>query len=197
MDISVMLSNKKIFEYVLKAMIESNKIIGETFMELNKQKNFWIAKVITIASAIVGGVSLYKQPENAVVLIGLLLLLVVISVGLILVIISNNKLINKLGEAYGTSNDYSIRTLRLIELADKSELTQDEQVEKLSLEVDITSILKETGILKDDGTLGSIYDEVVKNTTIDWANYILIIGFFIAGVILLFGIYGGKHLIPQ
>lgn len=170
---------------MLESIMSNNKILIEQFIDLYKQKTLWITKVITIASAVVGGVSLYKQPTNLFGYSGLLLLLICISIGLLLILMDNNRLIERTGEAMGEYSDYSIRALGYLHLSAKEVLSDEENMAKAMLEADLDKRVKEMGILNEDNSLGSVQKKILQNQSVDWANYILLIGFSFATALLI------------
>ena len=179
---------------VFDVMKATNDFFMREFIESLRQKNLWVAKVVTIASAILGGLLLSQQPENLVINLGLSLLFVVIFVGLILIYRGNKKLTDGLIEVYGKSTDYSIKLLLYLALSDKQVLTAEEQKEKVEIEEYLNNSLQKMGIINEDGAIGSVYEKLSHDAKIDWANYLLIIGFFIAGLILTFSNYIASYL---
>ena len=179
---------------VFDVMKANNDFFMREFVESLRQKNLWVAQTITIASAILGGFLLSQQPENLVTNLGLGLLFVVIFAGLILIYRGNKKLADGLIEAYGKSTDYHIKSLRYLVLSDKEGLTEKEQKEKTEIGEYLNNCLYKMGIIREDGAIGSVYEKLSHDTKIDLANYLLIVGFFIAGLILTFSNYIASYL---
>lgn len=179
---------------VFDVMKANNDFFMREFVESIRQKNLWVAQTITIASAILGGFLLSQQPENLVTNLGLGLLFVVIFAGLILIYRGNKKLADGLIEAYGKSTDYCIKWLRYLDLSDKERLTEKERKEKTEIGEYLNNYLLKMGIISEDGAIGSVYEKLSHDAKIDLANYLLIVGFFIAGLILTFSNYIASYL---
>lgn len=174
----------------LEMMRANNEFLVREFSENLKQKHLWIAQIITIASAILGGFLLSQRQENLIIKIGLSLLFLVIFVGLILIYKENKKSLDRLTETSGKSADYYMRCLIYFNLSDKQSLTQEETKTKSKIEDYFSKFFKDVGVLKENGSLGSVYEKFQQDSSkIDWANYFLIVGFFATGLILTFSDY--------
>lgn len=181
-----MSDDKELIKVTLDMMKANNDAIMREFGEFLRQKNLWVAQVLTISSAILGGFLLSQQRMNSVISVGLGLLFTQITAGLILIQRSNKKSLDRLMETHGKSADYNLRLLTYFSLLSMPELTTEQQKIKKEIEVYFDRFFIEIGFIREDGTLGSIYEKLMSEKTIDWPNYLLIAGFFIAGMILTF-----------
>jgi len=179
---------------LLEMMKANNEFLTHQFGEFLRQRNLWIVQIITIASAILGGFFLSRQQTNLVISFGVSLLLIVIFIGLMLIYRSSKNFADALAEAHGKSSDYYVRYFIYLDLSKKQELTQEEQKIKMEIEEYLKNFFLEIGVIKEDGTLGSIYEKLYQGRKIDWVNYLLICAFFLSGLILTFSTYIAKYL---
>ena len=156
-----------------------------------QEKNLWIAQVITIASAIVGGgFLLFQRQENLVICFGLGLLFVIVFVGLILIYRGNKDFEGRLIEAYGKFTDYGLRAIEYYMLLGKQDLTDVDKSRQQQLENYFLKFFKEFGIIGEDGTVGGVEKKLLENNKkSDVGAYFLIFGFLVAGLILIFANY--------
>jgi hypothetical protein len=185
----VILNNNGPIKNILEAMRTNNEFLLREMGESFKQKNLWVAQIITIGSAILGGFLLTQKSENLIIKIGISLLFLVIFIGLMLIYKSNKESVKSLIEAYGKSNDYYIRYMIYLDLSNKENLTEKEQKTKTEIETYLSASLHEIGVINEEGGLGSVYEKLLSGRKTDWANYALIIGFFLSGLILTFSNY--------
>jgi len=183
---------------LIRNMIDMIKANNEFLMhqvgELLKQKNLWIAQIITISSAILGGFFLSRQQNNLVVNLGITLLFIIVFVALLLIYRNYRNFAEGLLEQYGKSSDYYMRSLIYLGLLKKQNLTEEESRIKVEIGQYFKDFFQEIGLIKENGSLGSIYEKLYQNKNVDWINYLLIVMFFLTGLILAFSTYIAKYL---
>lgn len=177
------------FDSLIKQNFEvlklSTEILMREFGETTRQRYLWIAQIITISGVILGGFSITNFNRNIYSIIGLPLLFITICFGLSMIYRENNKNLDRLREAFGKSFDLSFRYSIYLQLAKTESLTEDEQTLKNELEKSIKGYLQEMGAIKEDGSLGSVYEKIFEyNPRFDW-NYALIVGFLISALLLV------------
>ncbi len=161
-----------------------------------REKNIWIAQILTIASAVLGGAFLLSQKqENLVMCFGLSLLFVMVVIGLILIYRGNKDFEERLKEGYGKSTDFGLRAMEYFMLLGKEDLPNEEKVRQRELEDYFSKYFKEFGIIAEDGTPGGVEKKLLENNRkSDVGAYFLVFGFLIAGLILIFGNHISKIL---
>jgi len=178
------------FDSLMKQNFEALKlnteILTKEFGKTMRQRPLWIAQIITISGVILGGFSIANFNHNIYSMIGLPLLFITISFGLIMNCRENNSNLDTLRKAFGKSFDFSFRYGAYLELIKKDDLTEEEQTLKNELEKSIKGYLQEMGAIKENGSLGSVSEKIFEyNPRFDW-NYALIVGFLISVLLLVF-----------
>lgn len=164
--------------------------------EMSKQRNLWVVQLITIASAILGGLFLLQtqQPQpiqqGLAIKIGLGLLLVTILIGLIVIYRANNDITDRITFAYIKSIEYYFNASLYFQIGTQDNLSPNDQKTKDKLEEYLGEFFSELGVIDKNGNLGSISEKLLTgNEGINWPNYLLIGAFFIASLILIFPKY--------
>lgn len=69
-------------------------------------------------------------------------------------------------------------------------------IDKIKAEIEqyFNNFFQEIGLVKENGSVGSIYEKLYQNKNVDWINYLLIVMFFLTGLILAFSTYIAKYL---
>ena len=183
-------SINKQMEQVIIMMQRNNELFFPHLMKFPREKNLWIARVLTISSAILGGgILIFQRQENLVIQIGLALIFFVICIGLIFIYKENRDLENRLRKAYGRQTDYNLKLIELLRLLGKEKLTPEEQKQGQKISDYLLKNLKEIGFITEDGGIGGVEQKLLEGKNGDLGSYFLIIGFFVAGLILIFANY--------
>lgn len=183
---------KKIKETV-DNMLRTQELLFPHIIKSAREKNLWIAQVLTIASAILGGgFLLFQQQENLVICFGLGLLFVMVFVGLISIYRGNKDFEDRLMEIYAKFTDYGLRVIEYYTRFGKQNLTDGEKSRQQELENYFLKFLEEFGIIAEDGTAGGVEKkllEIIENKKGDVGAYFLMTGFLVGGLVLIFANY--------
>jgi hypothetical protein len=177
-------------QFFIENLKEKHDLVLTEYSKSVRQNSNWVTQVITVSGTILGGLILTQNLHNLLEIIGLIFLFVTINAGLFLMYYSNKKLSERLIESFATLTDYTTMFLRLKELSTKLNLSDNEKTEITKLQKKLLKMLKEMGIvgtanINSEFKLGSVYKTYLKSKSIDWGNYILIVSFFISGVLII------------
>lgn len=173
----------KLQDQLFQSAKDQNLLIFKEAMGISKLKNTWIAQIVTVAGALLGGLTIFSDNKNIVASFGLIILFSTIIFGLILIIKNINTESNRLMNTFSESNDYNLKFILWTFLEQKGTLTPEEENQKESLEKEIEDLTKKLGIINEDGGLNSLS----KNLQVDKinpGNYILIFGLAIGGIFI-------------
>lgn len=163
-----------------------------------REKNLWIAQVLTIASVILGGgFGLFQQRTNLIMCLGLGLLFVMVCAGLVLIYRGNKDFEDRLMEAYGKITDYNLRAIEYYSLLTKEDLTEIDRTHQQEFGNYFSKFFEEFGIITKDGTLGGVEKKLKElledNKKSNVGVYFLIFGFLAGGILLIVGNYISKY----
>lgn len=182
---------KEELDEIEKTILDNMRAINDLFVpqfgEALRQKNLWLIQLITIAGAIFGGFILSQQKQMLIVNIGLALLFTVVFIGITLIYRENKNQITLIQKSHLQNIDYWINTYNYHYLLKKKNPTELELKRKQESHDFLDKTLKENGLLKEDGALGNL-SKKLDDKKIDW-NYLLILGFFISILIIIFPSY--------
>ena len=179
------------FEEFSKIILDNMRVTNELYIhqygDALRQKNIWLIQLITIAGTIFGGFVISQQKQMLTVNIGLAVLFTIVFIGMTLIYRENKNQIKLIRKTHLKITNYLINIFNYYNLSKKENLTDLElKWKQESLEYS-DNILKEIGYLKEDGAFGNL-SEKLDNKKIDW-NYLLILGFFISTLIIIFPNY--------
>lgn len=177
----------------IKTILDMSKTYTELFMneygQSSREKNVWLIQLITISGAIFGGFILSQNPIEIIVRIGLLLLFIVIIIGLFFIYQENKNQLITIKLAYAKNVDYWSRVITYQDLIKRQNtLNEKERETRKQIEDYFKAFVEEIGILKEDGSLGNLCEKIAEENKRSWKdrNYILIFGFFLSVLIILF-----------
>lgn len=186
-----MKEEKEEFDEFSKTILDNMRAINELYIpqygEALRQKNLWLIQLITIAGAIFGGFILSQQKQMLTVNIGLAVLFSVVFIGITLIYRENKNQITLIQKAHLKNIDFNFNAFYYHNLSNKKNLTELDLKRKQESQEFLDNSLKEIGFLKEDGTLGNL-SKKLEDKKIDW-NYLLILGFFISILIIIFPNY--------
>lgn len=172
---------------LLDNMKETNELYFSQYSEALRQKNIWLIQLITISGTIFGGFILSQQKQSLTVNIGLGILYTVVFIGITLIYRENKNQITLIQKGIKKNIDYWINAIINYNLSKKQNLTDIELKRKQESQEYLDNFFKESGFLKEDGTLGNLFEKL-DDKKIDW-NYLLLLGFFISILIIIFPNY--------
>ncbi len=174
-------------EFIYNSAIEFNKLYFQELLSYSKLRNTWIAQVVTISSSILGAFAIFLTDKSLTTYIGVLMLLLTVAFGLFLTVRNLNKDIAKIVEAFRADNEFKHKYLTVLHFDDleykQGELSQKQMREKEIARTELDNYIKKNGLIDNKGKLN--LENAVFKQEISVANWFLIIGLFLGGLLVI------------
>lgn len=172
-------------DYILEYSKQTSQIIIPEYLSLLKEGRLWIAKLITIASSILGGFILSTQNYDTATKLSLTILFSVVILGLILIYKRHRETRNDVEDVIVKIFSFHTNLILFLDLESSNNLSEDDKKLKDSCLKKLESLLENEGIT-ENGTLSDFSRLLPERKSFDLGDIFLLSGFLISGLLLIF-----------